>query len=353
MTTRELLKGALAERFPDGSGRAVMFVGSGLHHHLAAHGVRFPMTTGDAGLRDWNSLLRAARCTLKGPEFEAEHHDDPTATWEGMICARTDTLGAAPQERQIASRHEDILLRRVAKVIEEGTPEADQLGAFGRAVQGVRSRDIVTINFDRTLERALESGQHSKALLKHDVKGERWRSRSSLRLEVGGTRVWHPHGVSAKGVSAATLQLGTVSYSKSVVLVRQAVEEFRRQQSEWRMRRHGGSPPRTWTADEAAAWQFDRREASCKGTWIDQLMNSNIVFLGCGLDRAESDLWLLLHERQRQLARIPASERPKAFFLHPLSRFPSHLTTGPAGLTPIVTQSHDEAWELVLGKWWS
>lgn len=67
--------------------------------------------------------------------------------------------------------------------------------------------------------------------------------------------------------------------------------------------------------------------------------------------RAELDLWLVLHERQRQLARVPETTRPKAFYIHPWRDFPKHIALGPAGLTPVVTDDHSEGWRLLFGEY--
>jgi hypothetical protein len=347
MTAREQLEAALQKRLPDGTRQLVLVIGSGLHHHLTDHGVTSPSGAHSAGLRDWNSLLQAAATEPRGGAFPFPRHDDPTSTWEGMLAARA---GVVPDAT--ASAHERALLKRVADEIVGATPAAKALAAFGGALDAGRWRDLITTNFDRTLDRALAaSGQRAPALV-HDPGARVWKRRATLHAKVGDTRVWHPHGMAGKPVSSATMQLGIVAYSKSVVDVRDQVEAFRVAQRKWRYARHGGSPPMAWSPGEAQAWAEERRADRAGATWIDQVMSADLAFIGCGLDRAEADLWLMLHERQRQLARVDPAVRPRAFFIHPERGLPAHLKSGPAGLTPVVTQTHDESWALILGEWW-
>lgn len=350
MTTAvEHLVRDLNDRFSDDSRSMVLIVGSGLHHHLHSHGVRLPDGPAGASLRDWNSLLRAARRKGKVDEFSTTHHDDATATWESMLEARGRAVPG-----QLASQHERVLHGRVGRTIRTATPKKDDLKDLGAALAKLRFRDIVTVNFDPTLSRAISAKSGANGTVVYNPSGKGHLARSTLHIATQGTRIWHPHGLVESSVGTKTLQLGMVQYSKSVGQVRAKVDAFRGAQVNWRTHRHGGPPPKSWTALEAKAWlEHVRGTTRHDSTWIDQVLVSNLVFLGCGLDRAEADLWLLLHERQRQLLRVPPKERPRTYFLHPLSRFPAHLTTGPANIIPIATSDYDEAWRLVLGKWWS
>jgi hypothetical protein len=347
MTGREQLHAALQKRLADGTRQLVLVIGSGLHHHLADHGVSYPPGPNGAGLRDWNSLLQAAATEPRGGAFPFPRHDDPTSTWEGMLAARAGAVFG-----MVASKHERSLQRRVAQVIEEATPAVTALEPLGRALAGGGWRDIITTNFDRTLDRALTASLTKSADIVCYHANMVWKSRATLHAKLDPARIWHPHGLAGKPVSPGALQLGMVAYSKSVVSVRDQVDSYRAALQRWRTIRHGGPPPRRWDPGEPEAWAEQLRAHRTDATWIDQVMSSDLAFIGCGLDRAEADLWLMLHERQRQLARVDPAVRPRAFFIHPLSRFPAHLTTAPADLTPVVTRTHDEAWELILGRWW-
>ncbi len=88
MTGREQLEAALQKRFPDGTRQLVLVIGSGLHHHLADHGVTSPPGANSAGLRDWNSLLQAAATAPRGGAFPFSRHDDPTSMMVGGSCGQ-------------------------------------------------------------------------------------------------------------------------------------------------------------------------------------------------------------------------------------------------------------------------
>jgi hypothetical protein len=352
VTSLDLLHEALDRRFSDNARVPVLLVGSGLHHHLADHGVCSSPDAG-ASLRRWNDLLRAARLSNGVAEFSVEHHDDATATWESMLASRAEL-----EPTKLTSEHEDILLGRVKRIIEGATPKREaqpNLVRFGRALRQAQFRDIVTLNFDRTIDRSMTvRGNYTGRVERRAGPGVRRESyRSQLHVRFPETRIWHAHGM-AGSARANSIQLGLVAYAAAASEVRVRVGEYRKRQKAWRIARHSGALPETWTKEEAQDWYAEARSLSSpEACWIDQAMTGDLVVLGCGLDRAEIDLWLLLHERQRQFARIPKEARPRSFFLHPEADSIAHIRSGPAGLLPVRTDSHDHAWELVLTKWWT
>lgn len=344
----EMLEEALETRFSCGARRLVPVVGCGLHSHLAAHGVA-PLGGGKPTLNAWNELLRQARFDGSRAEFPEVLHVDPTATWEGMLVARAL---AVPTKR--AYQHEKTLRARVARLVEGATPTRDSLKLLGSAFASRGFRDIVTLNFDRTLDTACQNASEKESHLCYDVVGRGEELRRSLRFRLANARIWHPHGIAAKGVSQKTLQLGLISYSKSLNVVRAGIRGAREKQRDWLLNRRGSgySAEVLLDSDLARSWEDEVRswESDC---WVDQLLFSDFAFIGCGLDRAELDIWLLLHERQRQALRLRPDARPRTFYVHPRDRFPEHLKTGPAGITPVYTDSYDQGWELLVGKWWS
>lgn len=79
-------------------------------------------------------------------------------------------------------------------------------------------------------------------------------------------------------------------------------------------------------------------------TWVDLFLASDLIVLGTSLDRAEVDLWWALHQRQRNLARVPEAERPKTLLLCG-GQGPQHLATGPAGISVLRFDQWSEAWQ--------
>lgn len=362
---RDRLDEALERTFVDGTRRAVLLLGAGLHRYLA--GRRGAGAPGKVGaLSDWNALLAAAATREDGVrEFEAQPHKDPTSTWESMVVARV-----AVDLSRAASDHEAVLKRRVKALIEGATPEAaadPAMHELGRQLAARGFRDLVTLNFDATLDAALASATHKPRKIVLGVSGaapetpanvERAPARrtgdlaeyrSRFHVRVGPTRIWHPHGA-ARRAQADSIQLGLVDYTKSSAAVADAVVRYRTARRAWRHARHPAPPPEQWTAEEVDGWLTHSRSLDAPSpSWVDQAMSADLVVLGCGLDRAEADLWLLLHERQRQFARAPEGTRPRTFYLHAEQGFPEHLVSKPAGVIPVPLADHGEAWKIVLG----
>lgn len=326
---------ALRRRFGDKSRQLVVVVGSGFHRHLAGHGVSLPQEKDRrADLTSWNGLLRSIANT------NGLDHEDPTATWESVVTSSSSTEHGprtTPARRAPRKQEKELLRRTVARLMEV-TPRTEQVSRF-RPTK-TTYRDIISLNFDRTIERAL-FGEEVPLSNDHE----------RLHARKGPTRIWYPHGV-ADPKFAEDLQLGVRAYARAALEFELALDGFRGERREFM--KHHESPGAPHPKSSGGPWtntvrDLDRTDAS----WWWQLFVSDVAFIGCGLDRAELDLWLVLHERQRELARLQRRERPKAFFLHPLVGFPRHVASGPAGLIPVVTRDHDEAWELLFGKWWS
>ena len=343
--SESLLTHRLERVFDDGSRRIVPIIGSGLHRHLGAHGVPELDLCGANGLANWADLLMSASLDKKGrPEFlvpRLECDDDPTAVWESMLAERAKVVD------QPASHHEQVLRTRVAALVREATPSSQVLVAFGQALASRGFRDIVSLNFDRTLDRAMRGASVDSMVYGRKPAEQTGNAGDAASMR---PRLWHPHGMVAEPDEESTsgepeftareLQLGLRNYSTSSSDLLVDVHAFRVRKRNWKERQRNTK-------------RFHEHVREQPESWVDVLLNSDIVFIGCGLSRVELDLWLLLHERQRELVRLPEADRPQGFFLHPLEGFPRKLRKSYAGLVPVITRSHDECWELLLGKWWA
>lgn len=326
----------------------VLFIGSGLHYHLKGTGIAYPSISNSPGasLASWNDLLSSVRMSDNGePEFPAADHTDPTSVWESLVLNRTRKRAGAT-----ASANEDHLLRRVAKRIKEASPSTG-LEDFGKRLVKCSYNDIITLNFDRTLDRAIAAAHQLEESRIHPQRTKGMRaaqSRLITHIRVADSRVWHAHGVVDH---PRTVLLGLVNYAKSTACASQAISGYREEQKRWRTSRYPTGPLPAWNSAELDEWrQHSRSSETTNASWLSQAMDSDIAFIGCGLDRAETDIWLLLHERQRQHSRKPEELRPKTFFFHPLHRFPQHITGSPASIIPAVVKSHEEAWNTVLAS---
>lgn len=364
MSAHENLVEVLSKRFDDDARRAVLVLGAGMHHHLAS---KLPgRATEDGasawrGFTDWNDLLSTV---AKDFDLPCVRHEDPTATWEALV-ARATHLRAANARRasgattvKAAYRVERELWSALRKRLKRLPVEPHALQPFGKAIAG-SFRDVVTYNFDQTVETALASAGATVTPHLTPARGDADRLAHGFewtlphRSRLAG-RVWHPHGHVEQSASAL---LGTRLYGRSIS---QLVKAFRRakaaekaweqeratkmsqtQRERWIAARRGPEP---W---EPAVSRDDRRQSL---TWMDLFTNSDLVFVGLGFDRAEFDLWWALHQRARNLAKVPPSRRPRTLVL--LTDVKPHLATGPAGIVPVRFDSWDEAWSAVLGRWW-
>ena len=165
--------------------------------------------------------------------------------------------------------------------------------------------------------------------------------------------MWQPHGTSS---SPKHIVLGTIAYAKTLPGLQRAWELAKSLER----RASSGTPASgDWTPEKAAEWWARRRgtppykgepgETSVSLTWFDLFLGADLVFIGTSLDRAEIDLWWALHMRQRNLARVPAKQRPGTFVLSKKGSCPCHLKTEPAGVTPVGFEEWKGAWDRIFG----
>ena len=178
---------------------------------------------------------------------------------------------------------------------------------------------------------------------------------SCLERGPAWARHWYPHGHVG---DPSSVQLGQRAYGMTVGALERSRERFKQVERAWRTA-HGVT---AWTADAHAAWEVDRRArapvaadpSEPRLTWMDLFLLSDLVFVGCSLDRAEVDLWWALHQRARNVARVRPTERPRTLVIGTRETFKGnpHLATGVAGVTPVMFEAWDDAWAVLLGRWW-
>ncbi len=335
-------------------------MGAGFHHHLRAH--LAGTTSGAAQERwklftDWNGLLSRI---AEDYEIPVLRHEDPAATWESLI------IRISTQKRDSAARRtgvqsavhdaEDDALKVLAKRLEELPFEADQLSGLGASlVRGYR--DVINLNIDRTLQLALSAaGATVREPRKTAAKDALSLPSATWSHGDRAGRVWQLHGCASR---AQQIVLGTRAYGQSMTRLGRLWDKAKAAERLW------PDAPRVgrWTPEDAERWVEARRATDpfdpgrAPLSALDLFLQSDIVFVGTSLDRAETDLWWALHQRMRNLCRVRVSDRPRTFVLtlrvdgpDPKSK---HLMTGPAGIRPVLFESWDELWATVLGRWWA
>jgi hypothetical protein len=349
--THDLLFEALERRFDDGARRAVIVLGAGLHHHLRAQSSN-PDENAWRYLTNWNGLLAEVAGEFNLP---AVMHEDPAATWESLVtriasfkkAKVSKQTGSVPQVNTAEAEALAVLARKLTVV-----PAAQHaLEALGRGIS--QYRDVVSLNIDLALDTALERAGAS--LTFPTVPPDMRSLRATVAWSQGDRkgRIWQPHGAARV---PAGIVLGTRAYGRSLAGLHRAWDIGKQAEGV-----HPNAPPAgEWTPELAAAWWSERRAVppfepavgphKLRLTWLDLFIGSELVFIGTGLDRAETDLWWALHMRQRNLARVPPRQRPGTFALFAKGQRPGHLETGPAGVLPVIFQTWTDAWDMIFSR---
>lgn len=337
-----LLEKSLRQKFDDSMRRSILFVGSGLHKRLGS----------DSGMPDWRTLIGSIRKTYK--LSPCEESPDLTAAWEALVCGLAERQNG--KRKDAAHRIEQRLLG------EDLIPLMRSKGVASKTQQELaeklfsKHRDIVTLNFDRTIDQRLSTKQGKISVFSKAVSKVGPEGRIGLHVKVGNQRIWHPHGIAHSKSTAPSIQLGLHGYALAAQQVSEGVSRFRDRQRQW-LDSQGFVEPNKWTRERHQRWEIAVRELRPKSnskspehhaSWVDICMISDLIFVGCGLQRVELDLWILLHARQRQFAKIPVKDKPKAFYLcvdDPSDQDLQYiLTFRPAGIVPVVFQDFDGLW---------
>jgi hypothetical protein len=351
----DLLRDTLDRRFDDGSRRAVLILGAGLHHHLRAHDTD-PNEPAWAPFCDWNGLLVSVAKDLGVPVLR---HQDPTATWEELVArtppgnSRIEKQSSRNARAQTANSAEERALHHLSerlKTLPSSTPRVTDLG---KALHDANYRDLITLNFDLALHEAFASVEGTTASPQHE--SGVLSLHTDFRRADRFARLWYAHGVASRPDS---IQLGMRSYGRTAFTIVDAWNAFKQRERHWRDLRAVSE----WQPDDHAAWEGARRSnvpwqvesANEALQWVELFFLSDLVFLGCSLDRAEFDLWWTLNQRRRNVYSIQAADKPRTFILttrKQLGALP-HLSTSPAGVLPVIFEDWDDAWEAALGRWW-
>ncbi len=344
---------ALDKTFDDGSRRAVLILGAGVHKRLQQ---RSPQTRDDERWRsftDWHGMLASVAEHFGLPVVR---HEDPASTWESIVVRATTyarTRAAEGGARAPVGTTEEEAFQELARRLMDPPASEQALAELGGVL--TTFRDVVSLNIDDAARMAVErSGASSTSLSPtDDLRNLRHTARWQLDGRTG--RIWQPHGTATR---PETIVLGTRTYGRALLGLHKAWGWGKQAE-----RLYPHCPDRgRWTPESAADWWAARRGVSpfepktqaepghdIRLTWLDLFLGSDLVFVGTGLDRAETDLWWALHMRHRNLARVDPSARPGTFVLT-RGDSPAHLRTGPAGVNPVVFSDWDEAWAMLAAE---
>lgn len=334
---RLLLRRALQERIAGEQRRAVLVLGSGLHQQLLGMAAATDAEwDGAAAFWSWGRLLEQM---AQGADVPFVRHDDPTATWEGLIQARTTAHPASGA----AQHHEDVFFRELVALLSQSTHPLLAGGAPREVVRMQcraffrRYQDVVTLNLDQTISSLLGAvhltGNESRRLRERDT--VKYARNVWPRFQAEQTRIWHLHGhVGSKAREG--IILGMRSYGMNIAPLESARENSKQREKAWRAAAADG---------EVDFGVYARQHQPEALHVMDLFLHEPLVFVGCGMGWAETDLWWALHQRARNLAKIPPSQRQPVFLLmgdSPDNR--SRLQSRPAGVLPVFYSDYADIW---------
>ena len=337
-TTRQRELERLLKRKPDGKQNdVVLVVGAGIHKYLAGRNGATPGCGLSSPLADWSSLVDAV---AKVERLYHARHYDPAADWESLVCelATRESIQAATAETR--------LLRIVKSLLNRCYYSEEILRPVGVALIE-RYQHIISLNVDSTLTAAIKfaGAQTTRNGQLAENGGKSWVDlHETLKNTCGGViSVWYPHGCVE---SSHEFILGTRQYGNVISELNHAFGNYKEKKEQKQLR------AREVHTEES--WRETHRRTITNFThlnWVRLMMVCDLVFIGVGLDRAETDLWWALHQRQRNLARVPAKVRPRTFMITSRETLKNaqHLHTEPAGVLPVCYAKWDEAWSVILG----
>lgn len=340
MTASDRLKALLSEQM-DGQHRAVLVLGAGLHSQILQMVQATSAEKESAeGFCNWKGLLKTMAIQMGGT---LTPHDNPTATWEELVLTRTKRQ---PQDGP-AHQQETKLLSDLTNVLKSplhplfaSVPPRTSAQAKLRTFFGL-FRDVVTFNMDLTISTLLDAkhipGNNGRRVAPSDVL--RYAGNVWPRFQTEKTRIWHMHGHVHDQQGRDGMILGMRNYGMNISTLESARKDSKKREQAWKT----SSPQST-----VPFGIYARSQQASQLQLMDLFLHEPMVFVGCDLGWAETDLWWALNQRARNLARIPESKRQPVFVLmkdSPDSR--KRLASRPAGVEPIFYQTFPDIWNAV------
>jgi hypothetical protein len=269
----------------------VLVVGSGILHE-----VNF------GPFADWSVLMHEIAHQKRAAFDPTLSRDFPTLCWEAMLVA------LARRNRTIASDEERKCLRAIAEVVERASSRIDGSRFSSWQSEGLL-RSIVSLNFTAV------------PFLEHEV-----RPTGSSPFPFFGavnSRIWCPHGHFNRPES---IRMSARKYSGLCALLEE------------------------WRGDYQAARKQNLKMPRLKNTptqlhFIADVLESPLIFAGCGLHSAEWTLWWLLATKARNEARQPSC--PSVYVTANDLDASRHAALRGLNCCVVKVSQHSEVWDRV------
>lgn len=266
-------------------GRTAVFVfGSGLLKHC-----RF------GPFADWATLMHEIASEL-GADFDSElATGHPTLLFENLLVKAVQNKGGA------AHTHEETARKHVATIVRAAASRIMD-HELRKLLDSTSCRSIVTLNY-------------TAAPFVQDGEGTLFDDKVPSIETPSGKRVWCPHGNER---SPTTIRLGVRGYSRTISQLECLRENY----------------------------QKARRERTAGDqSFMHDVLDSPLVFAGCGLHEAEWTFWWLLASKARNSAKHDAA-RNIYITARDLNATKSRLLEA-MGCDVLRVESHARVWETV------
>jgi N-acetylneuraminate synthase len=165
-------------------------------------------------------------------------------------------------------------------------------------------------------------------------------------------KVFYPHGRDSK---PETICIGAHGYGKNV---RRAEKNFKsfKQWERITLNRKGNRPITSKQHQELLV-QLDK--SSMRNNWVAHFMLKPVIFIGCSLSQSEWDIWWLLAQRQRNLARVEPTLKSPVFIVKnknipdkgmTITQHLDYWESNPCGIMPLWVNDWNEGWKQFLEK---
>lgn len=285
----ELLKEHLTKLLPSGHLEIVPVLGTGLHRQFGETPSNKEQVQ---SLVDWEKLLDKVAVHIYAPNLTIDQNIPLIMKWELLVgyYANTNNLATYKSEEE--------LKRMVCRIVgsESVNLDEERYRVFSRC----NYKDIISLNFDyKLLQSVGEPFRKSNKLRKKSNLTRYFVSKSTDR------RVWHPHGTIK---TPASLCLGLRDYGMIPSEVSNAFSIYKSKESKVL-----GRVPRNTKQDKIISFYHEYRNTCAN--WLELLMVSPLVIIGCGLSWQEWGIWWALNQRQRNFSRIDQNNAPPVFYL--------------------------------------
>lgn len=285
----ELLKKYLAKLLPSGHLEIIPVLGTGLHRQFGETPSNKELIQ---SLVDWEKLIDTVKHHINLHNLNISKSIPLIMKWELLVgnYAKANNLPTYESEKR--------LKRIVCRIVES---ESKNLKRESYAVLiDNKYKDIISLNFDSLLLQPVDIPfKESKTSSKKSNISRHFINQSTSR------RIWHPHGTIK---TPASICLGLRDYGIIPSQVSSAFSRYKSKESKLI-----GKSSNNLTQDIILNFYHDYRD-SCVN-WVELLMVSPLVIIGCGLSWQEWGIWWALNQRQRNFSRIEESNIPPVFYL--------------------------------------